>query len=460
MPFVRIPTLIPARLIAMYGDGKERWTEYTAAHARQVVANGNAQIAAGLTVPVCWMHDTDAKPAYLSHRPFEKRKSNPHEWMAKGFIGYVRRWEFDPAGSHAVAVAEIFDPKDAEQFLRVGKVSPCVQPQWRDERGRVWDGFSVQHIASTPKPKQRDIPNVTAETEYRPTWVQTELSGSGPAYLSFDSTLGRVMTETEIEPVEAEVVAKKVPPAAMSDEPGEKADRPPEAKPEEKKPSADAACLMRFAEILKQLGVHVAGEPKTLDELLIAAETGVATKNGGPVGGDGDIDDLPPEEGTPDAKDHMPAGNPMFYMSFTPGQVKGCEKIADGYRRGYEADIRAAIDDGQINLEIAEERLAKPLAAANLSFEPHTRFFTEDMEFVEPEVAKLIAFVRTLPKGRFSKESVAARNGQAANLSHTPPGPPKSRPLTPPAMGDVAMSAEEVQAEAARRAQALGIPTQ
>mgnify|MGYP003554428731 CR=1 FL=1 len=144
-----VPVLIPGRYVVQGYDGRPRVKTFTAADIPAAVTNGNAQLAAGLRTPVCWMHDPDAEPEYLSHKDPDYLRQRQ---IAAGFIGDVKRYY--ARGGKAYAVVDIGDPADAAKFDRIGTVSPSLLHDWMDEKGKVVaNGFGKKKVDLCPKHK-------------------------------------------------------------------------------------------------------------------------------------------------------------------------------------------------------------------------------------------------------------------------------------------------------------------
>ncbi len=400
MPTVlRVPTFKPNKILVTCADGVKRWVEYTDEHVRQAISNGNAQLKAGLRAPVCWGHDVEAKPAYLSNESLRDEPSNPHKWMSQKYIADPVRWEYDPRTREAVAICEFPRQAEADQFQAVGQVSPAVVFNYQDERGKTWPGCSILHIASTPKPKQRDVSRVTVAkkgdrpiTAPAPSYRAGFLSHppSGAVYLSFDSDIRR-------EPMAKEDVEVEV------------------------EGDGDAASIKDFVKILKDLGAHV-GDPKTMGELLIAAKAARDTKMGGAVMDDMPTD-LPMDTGAGDGEDttddaNEPAGGAPLFMSWTPTQLAFCEREAKFNERDWTAQAKALGTNGQVDVATSK-RLVADLTRVNLGHEPH-RHFTKDFKFKVPAVVREIEAYAKLPHGRFSVENVEKGNARAQHLGHKP----------------------------------------
>jgi hypothetical protein len=354
-----VPVLIPGRYVVQGYDGRPRVKTFTAADIPAAVTNGNAQLAAGLRTPVCWMHDPDAEPEYLSHKDPDYLRQRQ---IAAGFIGDVKRYY--ARGGKAYAVVDIGDPADAAKFDRIGTVSPSLLHDWMDEKGKVWKGLSILHIGSTPKPVQRHLPRVSA---YR------QSSPSDAVWFSINIPTGRPVMADEIEIDD------------MADD----------AAPD----------FTELEAALKKLGVHIDGNPQSMDELLIAVKTAAAMHNGG-KDDDEDGDDMDLSMDT----DTESVAPPAFMSHYLP-------KIAAYERDQREADIKALAGhvDGK-TVERLKAELDAELDKTNLSHEP-ARFFTRKGDFKPLKIDHQIAAYKLLPPGRFK-----------TNLSHgTVPVPPTDK---------------------------------
>lgn len=395
MRILRVPVLTPGRHWVQDVSGRWRWAEYTEADARQMVQNGNAQCRAGLSTPACWMHDQRAKPEYLSQHPAGGvEKPNPYEWMAKGWFADVSHWEFDPATREAVAFVKCVNDADADQFDRVGRVSPGIKRDYVDQRGVLWPGYTCLHIASTPKPIQLGLSPMTDVTAaFRAQYL------SHPAFAG-DTVWLSVPTNTQVTNMAKEEM--------------------PEGGAE------DAGTLKAIVEILREGGWHIEGEPVTAADLLAHLKTAAATKKGGPLGGgdgglplaglDGDGDG----DGMKDK--HEPAGSHPYFLSTDPRTLTLLTRELKQEWRDYEAEVKALAEAGKIDQKRKADMLAD-LGRVDLSVAPN-QFYDPKGQFVPPPIALEIAAYQKLQPGRFAKDTVEKHNGDAVHLGHQPARPP------------------------------------
>ncbi len=139
-----------------FPDG--RVLELTSDKIASVYANGKAMLAAGLDVPFCWEHQPGAQPhpVELSSAVYGD-KDKRADW-AKNVIAPAvdYRIKSDPARGNVLEAAFDKDRLTVDELNSIekcGKVSCRLDKNFRDARdGKVYDGFSVSHIAVTPKP--------------------------------------------------------------------------------------------------------------------------------------------------------------------------------------------------------------------------------------------------------------------------------------------------------------------
>jgi hypothetical protein len=416
---LRVPTFKPGTYYVMDRTGQWRWVTYKIADVKQCVKTGNDQIASGLTVPLCWMHDQAAEPQELSIR------TNPDSWMARGWFGEAVKWTFDPATQEAVAWCEVPDPKDATQFKRVKKVSPGLKPNYVDQRGRVWPGMSVVHIASTPRPVQLGLSSV-ADANRR------EFQGQ---YLSHAADDGAVWLSHDVN----------IRGANMADE------KDPKDTPEMTEGMPDAAKLKELFGLLKQMGLHIHGEPESMDHAISLVKTAVATKQDGKLDGHEEPDGDEPMELPPvDGEESKPVGQNAMFMSLSPDLQETCISTAKMKADLIAARIQKLMDTNRIDPERYEALLAEH-NSADLSVNVAQRF-TKKLKWVEPKYVSDIAAYEKLKPGAFSKDAVNKSNGRAADLSL-----PVSKPVKRPADVEAAPADSELDEATLLLAKARGL---
>jgi hypothetical protein len=363
-----VPCLIPRSYLVTGYDGRPRRHTFTAADAKSAAATLNAQLKAGLRIPVCWMHDPDAEPEYvqLSHKDPDYLR----QWqIAKGYIGDAQ--EAVVKGDRMHVRVGIPDDKDARQFDKIGTVSPSLVYNWTDERGQTWSGLNVLHIGVTPKPVQRDLPRATA---YR----KASLSHAVWFSISIPTGSPVMADETEIN----------------------------------NEGDSGSGDIAQAVELLKKLNppVVLSGDITDMRTFLVALETSVNTLNGGEM-----EDDLVEME--PDGDETEPVSMPAFMSHYLP-TIEANEK--DNRRNRIQAlikSIRADKADG--------DRMLKMLDEVKLSHEPGKHF--DKFGKMKPlKVDAIISFFESKP----APDPKSIKFKSAAHLSHTVPVAPVDRTPT------------------------------
>lgn len=364
-----VPVLIPGK----YRLASGKVVRYTPADADNCVRVGNAQLKAGLSVPLCWEHDPRAKPDYLS-RNAPGKDSDLHDaaWVAKGFFGHTKRFKKRSDGV-VVAEVDIPDEADARQFVKVGKVSPMVARDWQDEKHVRWPGLTVLHIASTPKPIQRHLDAVSAYPGRFP---------HGAESLSFTATITR-----------------SKPMADEAKEAGEMGG------------GADTSVIAEIVEKLKELGIHMDGDIADLASLNSHLTTAIQTMNGGSAT-EPDGDEMP-AEGDPLSDDTESVSQPMYMSQLPPKLAKKAAELKHRERLDRIEKLGAtnrvpATRKAELVKEAEAELL--PFQADQLSQTDMAKF-TADLELADTKLDIVIAAYEALPAGKL------AAKGDA--LSHT-----------------------------------------
>lgn len=341
MPLQDVPALIPRTYLVTGYDGTPRLFTYKKADAASAAATLNAQLKAGLRVPVCWMHDPAAEPTYLSH----KDPAYVDQWrIANGYIGDVKRAYVRGGNTHVVV--DITDPADLKKFQKIGTVSPSIVFNWTDERGVTWKGANILHIGVTPKPVQRDLPRATA---YRPN------SRTDAVWFSITIPTGSPAMDEEIN---------------------------------DDKASGESELIAKAVELLARLKdpLLLAGDIKDIKTFLVALETAVNTSNGD----DGDMDDM-----DMDVDGGTEGVTPPVMMSWAP---KLAEAV-DVKVKASLAALKTKVDDATI------ARLTKEWATVNMSHNPASHFDKHGNLKAKPSVLTQIDAYLLLPdrKGKFDK---------------------------------------------------------
>lgn len=385
METLRVPAFKPGRYrVICHVTGEPRWVEYTAADVASVIKNGNAQLSAGLSCPMTWMHDLSAKPDQY----------NRDKWIAKEWFANPARWEYDAATGEAVAVAQVDDPTDAKRAEKLKWVSPSIVYDYVDQLGRKWPGASALHIAATPQPIQIGLTPISKFTAYRQTLLSRQAAGA--VWLSYGTGVTRMHNEEE------EVVAEGMAP----DGDAVVADVAAEA------PDDGMADLNDIVGLFAKFGVEVPeGDFASMKELRDAIEANVNMV----LAGKGTDDMGAMGKNKPD---HLPATSPPVLMSVAPSVPAHAAFVtqdATSKRDKYRDRINQLAVKGKITVELRDAALAD-LDRVNLSVDSH-RFYDSQFTFHEPPIAAKISAWEELPDGRFSHTEIERRTRQAANLS-------------------------------------------
>jgi len=134
---------------------------FTDADVKQAEQHGKAMIREGLRVPFAWDHDANAYPMM-----------SKGAWLSRGYFGEAVDYRMKDGS--LFAKVQIDDPKDAEQFAKVKQVSPGLGKNFTDEKSRTFPGWSVLHVAATPRPIQREIDKQSYAELSLPTGVSAE----------------------------------------------------------------------------------------------------------------------------------------------------------------------------------------------------------------------------------------------------------------------------------------------
>jgi len=378
-----IEVLAPGRY--RLADGRS--VEYTRADTANAERQGRAMLAAGLSVPLCWEHDSRAVPAYLSDL-------HQNAWLARGYFGEAEEFKRGADGKLYVR-PKIEDPDDARQFARIGKVSPRLDWDWTDEKGKTWEGLTVGHVAATPKPVQRDQQK------------------GGLAYLSGFHTdaAGRKHRTDYLSQ------ATRIEGPAMADE---KIDDG----------AGNDSDVAQIVKMLRGIGLMVPEDVTDVKSLRLALQAAAHTKHGDPDGDAadmGDSDGLDMEAG--DVSGVEPASN------MPPAMMSHFAKAANVEAKHLERRIANLKHSGRIEQDLARGLMGE-LKSANLS---HLSFRKSGELKAFPLLTKIEAYELLTP-GKFAK--TAAKTGKAGNLSLVPMGRPE--------LGSNATFSEQVADEMAR----------
>lgn len=317
---------------------------------RQAVLNGNCMIGKGSAVKLCWEHQPNVvpKPAGVWAKELADPK-NAAEW-AKSVIADATKFRLATGdGGKPIVQAIIDDSKlneeERQQIKRAGKVSCRLDHNYRDPAtGTLYPGWSISHIAVTPKPVQ---------SKQGP-FIQMSKS---------DWPSDRTVYMGEGNPMADEADDKKKKPASdSSDAPPEKdsdgdsdGSPPEEAAPVEQQqgPTGNRAKLMRLMGVLNAgWGVNIPETVTDFDSLILALETLAAN----PSDAGGDDNALDPN--APDATTAAPGGSMPMMMSAVEMAKKHPRKVQND-RDELRAEIKALVRVGQIPAYLGQEWLDK-----------------------------------------------------------------------------------------------------
>lgn len=131
------------------------------ADIRNAHDEGKRMLRSGLDVPWCWEHQPDAEPVELSAVTYASPEARAR-W-ARNTLDYVKDYKVENvAGRGPVLFAAIdksrLSAEDAAALEKCGKVSCRVDSNFVDARGdgNEYRGFTVGHIAITPRPLEPD----------------------------------------------------------------------------------------------------------------------------------------------------------------------------------------------------------------------------------------------------------------------------------------------------------------
>lgn len=351
---------------------------YKKSDARHVTEQAKRQRKAGLVHPMCWMHDEDAEPQYLS---------NIHEgaWPAKGYFGEAVGFEIDPDGT-AVAIVNVPDADDAKQFNKFKRVSPCLIHDWIDEQNVKWPGLSIIHIGATPTPVQRYIGQATAAyLSHFSINPALRLQKGEMQCLSYSASIPRsspMVDDNEMEDMETPV---------------------DDMEPDGDDFGGGDEGVKKAVDFLSKHGVLHLGNPKTWEEFQVALEAAVETDMGGGDDGAelGNDDGAMMDEGT-----EAVSGTPMM-MSYK-AQVANLQSQVAALS---DEKVKARIDNLRTTGRVDDKthaKLVKDYSTDNLSHEPHKKFNKAGKLKALPILVRIAAY-----------EDLPTRMQSKANLSNT-----------------------------------------
>ena len=355
MPTKRVPFLQPG----VYRLPNGRTVEHTRDSIRKLVDRGNRLLAAGLRVPLCWMHDPDAAPQYLSHGT-----PAPHAdaWKARHWFGEATRFQFDPATGTGVAVADIPDPKDADRFQKVGQVSPGIYTDWIDEKNVLWPGQSLLHIASTPQPVARHLPRVT---DAHPQLFSHPVRAKDAYWLSLPADIRS---------------------ANMADEYDD----------DKETGEGEGVDLSEVIDLLKKLDIHGMDGVSDMPTLVAALKAAVHTKLGEAEGDDDTGEEPDGDEGGPAGTEAV--GAPVLMSQSLANAL--LKRVGELEYEKKVAAVNALLAAGQITKAIHADEM-KELTAQKMSHPAAADFDADGQPKKTAQDIRLDAYAK-LPKSKFA----------------------------------------------------------
>lgn len=296
-----------------FRDG--RTLTLTADQIRTAFVNTQEILDSGYDVPWCWEHQRNACPVEMSTALADGDARA--EW-SKNCFSRVRGLELKSTNRGPVLMAS-FDKKDltADELNRVGKaakVSCWVQENAINPRtGKVYEGYSVFHVAVTPKPVE---PN---QGKFLMNWI-----GGGESYFFGD--------EDDLVELKKAEETKPDPETPTTSESETKPDVP------------------RIVQALREAGWSIPEEVVDTDQLVIAIKAaGMPSKAE-------DADHVKTESG----------GSPPMLMS-QAAMEKERPGIVKADRRDIERRIKAIVETGRVAPPIGK-RLTAQFTGFQLSY--------------------------------------------------------------------------------------------
>lgn len=343
---------------------------------RRAHRNGRRMLARRLDVPACWEHQPDAYPRPVELSSAVYGSPDRRAAWARNVIAPVKAFEVREQVRGGRRVPVLFagidtarlTPADLDRVKTAGKVSCRVDVRFSDARnGEVYPGYSVSHVAVTPKPLEPD--------------QGPFLMSRGPAartyYLGHGS---RPMPKPDHD---------QTPPPADELE-GIDEGGGPAPDPEPDGDEADGGDLQALIAALRDAGLTIPDEVEDLKHLIIAVKA---------CG-------KPKPDADPMAAATQPAGGGAPLMMSQAAMAEKYPDRVENDRRNLRAMISLAFKDGQIPGDFADE-LKRELEGFELSYAPTGAVADTDL------VQRVKAY-RKLPKGML----IAKKQPKSHELSH------------------------------------------
>lgn len=323
---------------------------------RQAVLNGNCMIGKGSAVKLCWEHQPNVVPKPASQWARELADPNNAATFAKSVIADATQFRMARGdGGKPIVQAIIDDSKlsasERQQIERAGKVSCRLDRNFRDPAtGTLYPGWSISHIAVTPKPVQaKQGPFVQMSRSDWPS-ERTVFMGEGKP----------MADENDDKPKKKEPPTDDAQPKDGDGDgevnEGEEGDAGGEAIPSSPQgPTGNRAKLMRLMAVMNAgWGINIPETVMDFDSLILALETLAANPTEQP--NDAALDPLDPNATTA-APGAGGSGMPMMMSSLE--LAKSHPRKVQNDRDELKGDIKALVRSGQIPAYVGQEWLEK-----------------------------------------------------------------------------------------------------
>lgn len=345
-----------------------------AADIRNARDEGKRMLKAGLDIPWCWEHQPDAAPVELSAVTYASPSARA-AW-ARNTLDYVKDYKVENVPGRGPVLFAAIDKSrlsatDIDALQKCGKVSCRVDSNFVDARGKgtAYRGFTVGHIAITPRPVEPD---------------------QGPFHMS------RTSEETFYM---GAAVAEKT-----NDDEDKKGDDAPPAESTEAASDAPVAPegnsdLTAVAEALRSIGLNIPDEVADFPGLVIAIKAGGAPQPAGD----------PASLGGENGQTTTSAANPPMMMSQADMQAQR-PHIVKSDRREIGQRIDELLKTGRVSPPVAKK--------LKNEFESFELSYTGGEVAVTGIVASLKAY-EALPEGMVMKPT-AGFDLSATNAVNAP----------------------------------------
>jgi hypothetical protein len=318
------------------GRGGRRRLRFTPQFVAHLGRRMRDMMAAGLSIPLAWEHQDEAKPQTPEEQARRKAEA------AKLTLGRATAAELGPDG---VVHGEFEVPldEDARRLPSVGFVSPEIRWNFRDGTGRLWPGPSITHVAVTAKPVCHWQRPFTQSAVAASPAVALSLAVSrlrrGPAAASPDLVR---LSLTDLVPIRL----------------GESAMPETSEKNKDQERQGDAG-LRPLIEALREAGLTIPDEVTDLDGLIIAVKA-----SGSPAAADTAEPEAVPEQETSPPAAALMSREQLQELTLKLSRAEERAKLAES--RAVQAEqaslkgrIHALAASGRIGPRLRESLLAE-----------------------------------------------------------------------------------------------------